>query len=277
MDGSKDDNQEMRDALARFHPEPVNEAPDLTSNENDESAEDEAEEEYAPPERLPNPTFQTGSLPIGPLLLALVVSIAVGILLAVSRWIFGFYIYILYNSLVAMAIGWALVKAPRRCRFTNRPVLLLSTLFFSLLAYLTYFVCSFLYVAYKGGNWDALGAMVPLDQAQAFWGFMRTWAEKGSLFGARLGPWGSCVLWSAELSITLFCIWPQIKTARLISLIEMVPVEVLETVLHFQNTGLDRSGVEGELSRRGWTTPDDQALALRATAAYRELTSAHHK
>jgi hypothetical protein len=222
-----------------------------------------SEETYVPPSQLPPPLPDESGMPLNGMVAGVTVAILAGAALFVASQIF--YIYIVYNVLIGMAIGKAVALAPKRSRYTNVPALLTFTLICSLLAYLCFNIALFMYALHQLNAPPAAGAV---DWIHYFFGFLVGRAQhEPFIHGAEIGAVGNAIVWLVELAITFYCAWGRVRVAINVSHAESVPTDVVEFVLEMQAQGNDDDTIAQELSMRGWSDPRDQEQAYRAAAS----------
>ncbi len=210
---------------------------------------------YTPPRDLPAPAVHGASNPIIAVALGLVAACVLGIaLFAASQFI---YIYILYNSLVGVAIGWAIALGVQKGRYTNGVGLLLLTIVCSLIAYLVFNYSMYVWIL------RAIDGPRP-----SFLEFLHFRAENDTLIrGIKPGTIGNIIVWVVEAGITWFFAFQRVMSAKQSSHVEAVPGEVTEFVLYLMSQGRQPHEVDEELSRRGWVQQEDRERAMLAATA----------
>ena len=230
------------------------ELPDEHTPEAEQPADAEATEEpsYVPPDQLPPPEFAGSSFPLVALLLGGLVAVVLGgVLFMASQFI---YVYLLYNAWIGISIGKMIARAPERNRFTNVPFLFAATGVCSVLAYVAYNVALHQWVLQQNPGFQ-LG----------FLDFVWLRAQVNPfLAGVQPGAAGTIIIWLAELGITQFYAWKQVRVAVQVCELVSVPSEVVEFVSYLYWQNADDEHIRAELSKRGWTLEEDQTRAIRA-------------
>ena len=223
----------------------------MPAAERPAEADAPAEPSYVPPDHLPPPDFAGSTFPLVTLLLGGLVAVVLGgVLFAASQFM---YVYILYNAMIGIGIGKVIALAPERSRFTHVPFLFAATGVCSVLAYVAYNVALHQWVLNQNpgvqlGFFDFLWLRL---QAMPFLG------------GVQLGVAGTVIVWLAELGVTQFYAWRQVRVAVQVSEVACVPSEVVEFVSHLYWQNAVDDHIRAELSKRGWTLEEDQTRAIR--------------
>jgi len=230
----------------------------------------DGEEIYVPPSELPPPLPHVSGTPLLGMIVGLAAAVVAGIaLFIVSRVV---YIYLLYNVLLGVAIGWAVALAPKQSKYTNTPVLLMLTLLCSLLTYLAFNVALFMYVL---RDINAPPAAGPVDWILGFFAFLVVRAQNERFIGgAQIGAVGNAIVWLVEIAITFFCAWGMVRMAINVCHVESVPYRVSKFVLEMLSQGNEVDTVAQELSARGWSDPRDQQHAFQAAQSLAAIIAA---
>jgi len=217
---------------------------------------------YVPPDQLPAPEISQASFPFLAILLGVLVSAALGVtLFAASRLV---YIYFLYNWLLGVAIGWAIAFGPKQSKYSGTGVLFTITALCSSLAYFVFNVALYFSVLKEAP-----------DESLSFLEFLAVRAEyEPFIGGVEIGSVGNIIVWIVEFGITFYFAWRLVSAAIGVCRIEAVPSPVTEFVAYRLSEGHDVEDVQQELSKRGWTRPEDQQKALRAVDSLVSLAKA---
>jgi hypothetical protein len=149
-------------------------------------------------------------------------------------------------------------------------VLFALALFCSFIAYLS-FNCAF-YVYVLGEVNEPQPTIGSIDWVRGLLAFVVVRAQNEPFIGgAQIGAVGNAIVWLIELAITQYTAHSRISQAVAIGRVESVPSEVTALVLHLLSAGQDTESVTRELTKRGWTNPEDQQRALQAVASLASL------
>jgi len=216
--------------------------------------EAEDEEDYTPPETLPIPEREApGSFPILAVAAGAAAAVGLGLVMfGLSRFV---YIYILYNSVIGMAVGWLIGWGVERSRYRSVGALAAAAAVCSFLAYLAFNVAYWQYLVFESA--EKIGFLQFL--------LLRA-SEEPFIGGLAIGAIGNGLVWLAEYGITVYFAWARVRGALRAVDVEAVPAEVTALVLHYQGEDCDEFEVRRQLAGRGWSDPEDQDRALKAAA-----------
>jgi hypothetical protein len=213
------------------------------------------------PDALPTPPATlraTSEFPMETFGLVCLLASGLGVGLFVGAKII--YVYLLYNSLIGVALGWGLAKFPREKKYTDEDGLLGVTLFVSVMPYIVMNFAWFL-VARAAIAEEYPGTSITIGE------FFEARCEDTFLAGIEPGVMGWLIIWTIEIGITFVVAWNQVSAAILVTKIEAIPKEVTEFVLHLMSEEKTEETIRAELSTRGWSNPDDQRRAIEAANA----------
>jgi hypothetical protein len=211
----------------------------------------EMSEPWLPPAALSPPAL----LPSRPPALALALGLGIAVACGVGLWISSqaLYIYILYNTLIGGALGWALGFAPKKSGFTNVPVLVGAGAALSVAPYVIMRFCLHL-------------QFLPEFQAQ---GFDPSFVESfvyflrvKTLFGIKIGLFGNVAVLLVEIGITIAAFYGKLQHGIAQARILSVPSDVVAFVVNGLAEGWDISRLRSELANRGWRQLEDQDRAI---------------
>jgi hypothetical protein len=225
--------------------------------EREEEEEEEGEEESfeLPASLPPPPRLQHGAKPIFSTVFGLIAAVLAGAVLYGFVHATSFYIYVIYNVFLAFVVGKAIGVGLRLDQARNSSRLVLIASVGGLLSYFVYHASMYVY----------LGSQNPkIFQEVNLFQFLWLKAGLSSFLDLKLGAYGMSAVWIAE---ALFTLW--LTTAFVDGEVEayelsLVPVEVQVFVLNCLAQEWGRAEIAGELDKRGWGHPEDQALAFRS-------------
>lgn len=213
--------------------------------------ESELSVEYQVPDRLPAPGLVGAENPVPAVLLGVLAAVVLGVVFfGATRLV---YIYILYNSFLGVGVGWAISAGLKQGKYLNRDVLMAITAGCSLLVYVTFFVAYHQWLMSETG--ESFGFFDAVSLRAQYELFLWDW---------EIGTVGNVILWIIEYAITLYFAWRAVKTAILVCQVESVPTEVVEYTAHLFSQGHGVEHIRQELSKKGWTSEQDQMKAIRA-------------
>lgn len=226
----------------------------MTENQEPEAtASDDVthEQAWTPPDSLTPPSSPVSRPPVMAFAAALGVALACGVALWISSQVF--YVYIFYNMIIGGALGWALSFAPKKAGFSNLPALMAPAVL----------LCALPYVVMRVGFFVQL---LPDFQAQGYdpslFEFLVVFLENDTLFGLEIGLIGNIILLLVEVGITVYAAHGRLLQGINEARIASVPADVVDFVIQGFANDWDTTRVCEELSRRGWSKPEDQDRAI---------------